>query len=175
MGWIGYLILVLALVWAVQIVGTYFQMRHVRRGTLAGGTCAGDPGLPRDGSRPEPRVLPPLPPHQPGDPDLRGQGRHLRRTLHHLREEADGAEVVAVAKRDLEAGEKLGGIGDADYYGVVYPAPEARGMLPIGLAAGARTTRAVSKGSAIPQTGVELPENSFVVNLRQLQDAALEG
>jgi predicted homoserine dehydrogenase-like protein len=83
------------------------------------------------------------------------------------------AEVVAVAKRDLDAGEKLGGIGDADYYGVVYPAPEARGMLPIGLAAGARTTRAASKGSAIPRTGVELPENSFVVNLRQLQDAAL--
>jgi predicted homoserine dehydrogenase-like protein len=48
-------------------------------------------------------------------------------------------------------------------------------MLPIGLAAGARTTRAVSKGSAIPRTGIELPENSFVVNLRQLQDAALEG
>jgi glucitol operon activator protein len=30
MGLIGYLILVLALVWALQIVGTYFQMRHYR-------------------------------------------------------------------------------------------------------------------------------------------------
>jgi glucitol operon activator protein len=30
MGWIGYLILVLALLWALQIVGTYFQMRHYR-------------------------------------------------------------------------------------------------------------------------------------------------
>jgi glucitol operon activator protein len=30
MGWIGYLILALALVWALQIVGTYFQMRHYR-------------------------------------------------------------------------------------------------------------------------------------------------
>jgi glucitol operon activator protein len=28
MGLIGYLILVLALLWAMQIVGTYFQMRH---------------------------------------------------------------------------------------------------------------------------------------------------
>jgi glucitol operon activator protein len=30
MGLIGYLILVLALLWALQIVGTYFQMRHYR-------------------------------------------------------------------------------------------------------------------------------------------------
>jgi predicted homoserine dehydrogenase-like protein len=83
------------------------------------------------------------------------------------------AEVVAVAKRDLDAGEKLGGIGGADYYGNVYPVSEARDMLPIGLAAGARTTRPVPKGSVIPRAGVELPENSFVVNLRRLQDAAL--
>jgi glucitol operon activator protein len=30
MGTIGYLILVLALLWALQTVGTYFQMRHYR-------------------------------------------------------------------------------------------------------------------------------------------------
>jgi glucitol operon activator protein len=30
MGWVGYLILALALVWILQIVGTYFQMRHYR-------------------------------------------------------------------------------------------------------------------------------------------------
>jgi predicted homoserine dehydrogenase-like protein len=84
------------------------------------------------------------------------------------------AEVVAVAKRDLDAGEKLGGIGGADYYGTVYPTSESREMLPIGLAAGARTTRPVLKGSVISRAGVELPENSFVVNLRRLQDAALE-
>jgi glucitol operon activator protein len=35
MGWIGYLILALAVVWALQIVGTYFQMRHYRE-VLAG-------------------------------------------------------------------------------------------------------------------------------------------
>ena len=84
------------------------------------------------------------------------------------------AEVVAVAKRDLDAGEKLGGIGGADYYGTVYPVSDSREMLPIGLAAGARTTRPVPKGSVVPRAGVELPENSFVVNLRRLQDAALE-
>ncbi len=84
------------------------------------------------------------------------------------------AEVAAVAKRDLEAGEKLGDIGGADYHGTVYPVSEAREMLPIGLAAGARTMQPVPKGSVISRAGVELPETSFVVNLRRLQDAALE-
>jgi predicted homoserine dehydrogenase-like protein len=84
------------------------------------------------------------------------------------------AEVVAVAKRDLAAGEKLGGIGSADYYGGLYPYSAAREMLPLGLAAGARTTRPVEKGEVIPRAGVELREGSFVVNLRRLQEAALE-
>ncbi len=83
------------------------------------------------------------------------------------------AEVVAVAKRDLAAGEKLGGIGSADYYGGVYNVLEAAEMLPLGLAAGARVTRAIAKGSVIPRAGVETAENSFVVDLRRLQDAAL--
>ncbi len=89
--------------------------------------------------------------------------------------ERPSAEVVTVAKRDLDAGEKLGDIGGPDYYGWVYKVSEAEGMLPLGLAAGARTTRPVPKGSVISRMGVELAENSFVVNLRQLQDAALEG
>jgi predicted homoserine dehydrogenase-like protein len=84
------------------------------------------------------------------------------------------AEVVAVAKRDLSAGEKLGGIGSADYYGCLYPVSGSEEMLPLGLAAGARTTRPVERGNVIPRAGVELAENSFVVNLRRLQDAALE-
>ncbi len=87
--------------------------------------------------------------------------------------ERPSAEVVAVAKRDLDTGEKLGGIGGPDYYVWVYKVSEAGVMLPLGLAAGARTTRPVPKGSVISRTGVELAENSFVVNLRQLQDAAL--
>jgi len=85
------------------------------------------------------------------------------------------AEVVTVAKRDLDAGEKLGGIGGADYYGTVYPVSEAAGMLPLGLAAGARTTRPVARGDVVSLTGVELAEGSFVANLRRLQDAALVG
>jgi len=87
--------------------------------------------------------------------------------------ERPSAEVVTIAKRDLDACEKLGDIGGPDYYGWVYKVSEAGGMLPLGLAAGARTTRPVKKGSVLSLAGVELAEDSFVVNLRQLQDAAL--
>jgi predicted homoserine dehydrogenase-like protein len=85
------------------------------------------------------------------------------------------AEVVAVAKRDLRAGEKLGGIGSADYYGRVYRVSDAAGMLPLGLASGARTTRPVARGEVISRSGVELAEGSLVVALRRLQDAAAIG
>jgi glucitol operon activator protein len=30
MGWVAWVILILAIAWALQIVGTYFQMRHYR-------------------------------------------------------------------------------------------------------------------------------------------------
>ncbi len=85
------------------------------------------------------------------------------------------AEVVAVAKRDLEPGEKLGGIGSADYYGCVYRASEARGMLPLGLAERARTTRSVRRGEVIARSGVEPAEGSFVESLRRLQETASGG
>lgn len=84
--------------------------------------------------------------------------------------ERPSTEVVAVAKRDLDAGEKLGGIGGPDYYGYVYTVAESRGMLPLGLAAGARTTRPVSRGESITRAGVELAADSFVVGLRRLQE-----
>jgi predicted homoserine dehydrogenase-like protein len=89
---------------------------------------------------------------------------------------APTAEVVAVAKRDLKAGEKLAGIGSADYYGRAYRVEEAPGMLPLGLASGARTTRPVARVEVIARSGVELAEESLVVALRRLQDtAAIEG
>ena len=82
------------------------------------------------------------------------------------------AEVVAVAKRDLEPGEKLGGIGSADYYGWVYRASEAEGMLPIGLAERAQITRPVKQGEVITRSGVTPAEDSFVESLRRLQETA---
>jgi predicted homoserine dehydrogenase-like protein len=87
---------------------------------------------------------------------------------------APTTEVVAVAKRDLAVGEKLGGIGSADYYGYLYPISGAAGMLPLGLAAGARTTRDVARGDPVTRAGVELAEDSFVASLRKLQEATLD-
>lgn len=88
--------------------------------------------------------------------------------------ERPAAEVVAVAKRDLEAGALLGGIGSADYYGCVYAASETEGMLPLGLAAGARLARPVKRGDVVHLANAELAERSFVVSLRRLQEAALD-
>jgi len=82
-------------------------------------------------------------------------------------------EVVAVAKRDIGAGEKLGGLGSADYHGHLYAAPEATGMLPIGLVPGARTTRPVAKGEVVARSAVELAAGSFIVALHRLQGLAL--
>lgn len=80
------------------------------------------------------------------------------------------AEVVAVAKRDLNPGDKLGGIGAADYYGNVREVRSASEMLPMGLAAGATMKQAVAKGDDIPRSAVELAGNSFVAELRARQD-----
>lgn len=83
------------------------------------------------------------------------------------------AEVVAVAKRDLEPDETLGGIGSADYYSKIYNVDEAREMLPIGLAEGARTTRPVKRRDVIHRAAVEPAHGTFVGDLRRLQESAL--
>ncbi len=84
------------------------------------------------------------------------------------------AEVVAVAKRDLEEGDVLGGIGSADYYGWTRTVESATGKLPIGLASEAKVVRAVSKGEEIPRSSVEVAEGSFVAGLRRMQELTAE-
>jgi len=85
------------------------------------------------------------------------------------------SEVVAVAKRNLMVGDELGSIGSADYYGWLHEASEAAGMLPLGLAAGARITQTVARGQPIPRSGAELAEDSFVASLRRLQETSQDG
>ena len=87
------------------------------------------------------------------------------------------SEVVCVAKRDIAAGEKLGGIGGADWYGLIMAYPEARAAaaLPIGLGAGAVATRPIAKGSYITEAEARLDDSSFVYRLRRLQDSLLAG
>jgi predicted homoserine dehydrogenase-like protein len=87
------------------------------------------------------------------------------------------AEVVCVAKRDIMAGETLGGIGGPDWYGriLTYPDALAAAAVPIGIGAGARVLRSIKKGQVIRTDAVQLDESSFVCRLRRLQDSLLAG
>lgn len=82
------------------------------------------------------------------------------------------ADVSAIAKRDLVAGEKIDGIGGEHVYGDAVPAGEAAAAreLPIGLASAATLVRNVRRGSAITYDDVALDETRVIVALRKLQD-----
>jgi predicted homoserine dehydrogenase-like protein len=80
-------------------------------------------------------------------------------------------EVTTMAKRDLEAGEELDGIGGYNCYGLIDNLEDARreDVLPIGLAAGARLTRAIAADQPISNADVELPQGRLVDKLRAQQ------
>jgi predicted homoserine dehydrogenase-like protein len=75
-------------------------------------------------------------------------------------------EVVAVAKRDLQAGERLDGIGGFCTYGLIDRAPAARaaGALPIGLSEGCVVRRNVSKDEVLALDDVETPARDQLVD-----------
>ena len=85
------------------------------------------------------------------------------------------AEVITVAKRDLNAGERLDGSGGYTVNGLCEKAPvaQAENLLPLGLASDATLTCDVAQGEAITYEQVELDESSFVLKLRRLQDATV--
>jgi predicted homoserine dehydrogenase-like protein len=84
-----------------------------------------------------------------------------------LRREPTGAptgfrgDVVAVAKRDLRAGETLDGEGGYTVWGRLMPARDSLACsgLPIGLAHGVRLTRGVAKGATVSWRDIALPES----------------
>lgn len=82
-------------------------------------------------------------------------------------------DVVAHAKRDLKAGEKLDGIGGFMTYGACARAERVRGegLLPIGVAEGGHLTRDVPQDEILRLEDVELPADRLVVRLRREQDA----
>jgi predicted homoserine dehydrogenase-like protein len=69
------------------------------------------------------------------------------------------ADVVAVAKRDLAAGDALDGSGGANVRGRIERIEDslAGGLLPLGLADGVRLRRAVRRGEPIPRSAVDAP------------------
>jgi predicted homoserine dehydrogenase-like protein len=82
-------------------------------------------------------------------------------------------EVATIAKRDLETGEELDGIGGYSCYGLIDNVENARrdDVLPIGLAAGARLTRPVAKDQPIRNADVTLPQGRLIDDLRAQQAA----
>ncbi len=82
------------------------------------------------------------------------------------------AEVVCTAKRDLEPGAVLDGIGGPDWHGVVMTHEEARTAraVPIGIGARAVVKRAIARGATITEDDVAVDETTFVARLRRLQD-----
>lgn len=95
-----------------------------------------------------------------------------------LRKEPTGApighyaDVIACAKRPLEPGETLDGEGGYTVYGLLEKAEVARreGLLPIGLAKGARLKRPIPEDAPVRWEDVEIPE-SFALHLRKMMDA----
>ena len=80
------------------------------------------------------------------------------------------SETVAVAKRDLEVGEKLEGIGGSTVYGIIEKREitSETGMLPIGLVEGAILRRSVEKDEILTLDDVEIP-NKLVYDLWEIQ------
>ena len=68
-------------------------------------------------------------------------------------------EVVAVAKRDLRAGETIDGVGGFTVYGLIENTTPARAgnALPMGLAEGCVLRHAVAKDSVVSTDDVQLP------------------
>ena len=97
-----------------------------------------------------------------------------------LRGEATGAatgfraDAVAVAKRDLDAGEALDGEGGFTVWGRIMAASDslARGALPIGLAQGVELLRPVPAGQALTWADIAIDEAEEAVRARRAMEAA---
>lgn len=104
-----------------------------------------------------------------------------RAVLHHKADmvplDRPVAEVCAVAKRDISAGETLDQIGEYCYRAWIMTTEEAKAerAVPCGLLAGARTSRALKKGELLTYDAVEPDAASTIVRLRARQDQLLAG
>lgn len=86
-------------------------------------------------------------------------------------------EVIATAKRPLEAGEVIDRLGGYMTYGQAENAETVleQGLLPMGLAEGCRLRRPIKKDGVLSYNDVELPANRLCDKLRAEQNEQLEG
>lgn len=85
------------------------------------------------------------------------------------------ADVLAVAKKDLEPGQVIDGVGGYTVYGLIEQAERAgeEDAPPLGILEGARVVRTIRRGSTVTYDRVELEEDSSIVRLRRSQDKLL--
>ncbi|KMO43112.1 flagellar basal body P-ring biosynthesis protein FlgA [Methylobacterium variabile] len=86
-------------------------------------------------------------------------------------------DVVATAKRDLKAGERLDGEGGYTVYGRLMPARDslAAGGLPIGLAHGLTLTRPVAAGRPVSWDDVAFAADDPAIRFRREMEAVFRG
>jgi predicted homoserine dehydrogenase-like protein len=87
------------------------------------------------------------------------------------------AEVCALAKRDLAAGEIFDAIGEICYRSWTMTAGEARekGAVPVGLLEGGKVLKAVKKGELLTNRNAAPDPTTRLFALRQRQDQMLNG
>lgn len=87
------------------------------------------------------------------------------------------AEVAAIAKRDLKAGEVLDGIGGRAVYGLIEDAQvaEQEALLPLGLIGGATVLRDVPAGQPLTRDLVAPRDDTVLAALRRIQDRLVAG
>ncbi len=85
------------------------------------------------------------------------------------------SEVVAVAKRNLKAGEKVAGIGSADMYGKIYTYKQAvlNKAIPLGIAANGIVNSDIPKGSILTRDNFAPDTNTVVYRMREKQDVLI--
>lgn len=88
--------------------------------------------------------------------------------------QAFNGDVVATAKRNLQAGEMLDGEGGFTVWGKLYPAKTSLtiGGLPIGLAHNVKLKHSIAKGQPVCWSDVEVDERAQAVRIRRKMEAA---
>ncbi len=87
------------------------------------------------------------------------------------------AEVCAVAKRDLQPGDRLDAIGEYSYRAWIMTADEARTAkaIPCGLLEGGNVTAPIKKGELLTYSNAAPPAGSKIAALRAKQDKLVYG
>lgn len=87
------------------------------------------------------------------------------------------ADTIAIAKKDLKAGERLDGIGGFTVYGSIekYKVAKEENLVPIGLIdEKAKALKAIKKGQAITYDMIELNTSTEIYRLRKLQEKIID-